>query len=104
MSSIYVDSSVGKWDRTPRTQRYRVYVYAVTTPRKHATFPLDMLRYDHAWPRSEADSHKIDDNLERYDEGAERVVELCSLCRPNEDRWRSFGWTVKRIKVDDDHG
>lgn len=96
------DSSVAKWDRTPRTQRYRIYVFAAETPHKHATFPLDMLRYDRAWPRSEPDSHKMDDDLERYNPpGENRRVELCSLDRPNEDRWRSFGWTVKRIAVKD---
>jgi hypothetical protein len=55
-------------------------------------FPLDMLRYDSAFPHEEADTAAIE-----HDERRRRVV----LCRRsvNEsagtpDRWASFGWKV----------
>lgn len=59
------------------------------------SFPIDMLRYDSCWPRTEIDSSKITftgEPLER------RQVELATLTRspwePTEGRWASFGWHV----------
>jgi hypothetical protein len=57
-------------------------------------FPVDMLRYDGAYPASsEAVSAmgtgKFQANVER------RTVELCSYRPPTNDRWASFGWMVE---------
>lgn len=50
------------------------------------TFPLDMLRYDCAWPSHDASTIVMT---------AQRSVSLASYQEPTTDRWRSFGWTVK---------
>lgn len=56
-------------------------------------FPLDMLRYDSAWPATESDSYRM------RDEG-KRVVFLTMWCRngtgPTVGRWESFTWRVLR--------
>ena len=58
-------------------------------------FPIDMLRYDQAWPDSGQDSGLITSppSSERY------IVNLCrnvSSLRdlPNQGRWQSFGWKL----------
>ena len=57
-------------------------------------FPIDMLRYDSAYPASsEAVSTMGADDLRRS--GALRTVELCSYRLPTNERWRSFGWIVQ---------
>lgn len=63
-------------------------------------FPIDMLRYDHAWPRSEEDSHKIDANYwPDVNIPQPREIELCtdadSIGGP---RWASFNWRVKHVR------
>ena len=51
-------------------------------------FPLDMLRYDAAWPNTEKDAAMI--------LGKERrPVRLCSHQAPTPERWASFGWKVE---------
>lgn len=57
------------------------------------SFPLDMLRYDNAFPASELDSGRMTDHgprevrLSTYStHGGSDVSKL---------RWISFGWTVK---------
>ena len=47
-------------------------------------FPIDMLRYDSAWP---ADSESVEAQ-------GRRTVRLSSYRQPTIDRWSSFGWTV----------
>lgn len=58
-------------------------------------FPLDMLRYDCAFPNSEMDSNAA----ERMDGGL-RTVDLImrsSRDKPTFGRWASFGWTVTAV-------
>lgn len=62
-------------------------------------FPLDMLRYDMCWPRTEADSAKC-----QPDWTPElRRVEVESFhdyaqWHPTEGRWSSFGWKIVEHK------
>lgn len=73
----------------------------IITVKGSGMFPIDMLRYDHAWPRTEEDSHKVaadyrsDENYPRM-----RTVELLSDHEraPTEDRWRSFTWEVVKVE------
>ncbi len=57
-------------------------------------FPIDMLRYDSAWPASEEDANKIARSVRN--EGSEGNDEIEVLMRgwPTVDRWKSFGWVV----------
>lgn len=58
-------------------------------------FPIDMLRYDHAWPRAEKDARLI---ANTFDDSATQIeIELCSFNMPNRNRWSSFGWEVLRV-------
>ena len=69
--------------------RYR-YTYFVTG---QGCFPVDMLRYDQAWPLEPnlgytggpmtADSHR-----------ELRSIAIASYNEPTLDRWSSFGWSV----------
>lgn len=58
-------------------------------------FPIDMLRYDHAWPRTEADANKC-----MYDAAGEmREIELCTDVEYiTVERWNSFTWNVKSVR------
>lgn len=64
-------------------------------------FPLDMLRYDRCFPKTELDAGII----ERYqgesesprgptEVGLVSVSASKEVCRPNEQRWTSFQWEV----------
>ena len=57
-------------------------------------FPVDMLRYDCAYPASSADVSAMGANSPRIDV-ERRTVELRSYHRPTPDRWLSFGWVVE---------
>jgi len=57
-------------------------------------FPVDMLRYDLAHPRSESDAGIIEDSLNRRGPQAEHEVKLEGMKQPTVDRWSSFGWQV----------
>lgn len=54
-------------------------------------FPLDMLRHDEAWPRTETDA-----NIAQDAERERRSVTLLSgrVTGPTHGRWASFGWPV----------
>lgn len=65
------------------------WVYEVTG---RGDFPIDMLRYDRAFPATEEDSYKI-----KYTFGTpsknEPTIKLKSNLRgPTTARWASFGW------------
>jgi hypothetical protein len=53
-------------------------------------FPLDMLRYDSAWPATGEDVAKLDFAGDRR----VRSIKLFSYIMPTLDRWSSFGWSV----------
>lgn len=51
-------------------------------------FPIDMLRYDGAFPAQSSDSRMIRDT-------EQRTINLASHAhRPTVARWASYGWTV----------
>jgi hypothetical protein len=52
-------------------------------------FPLDMLRYDAAWPTDTNSVLRMED-----DDKDLRVLHLASIREPTKERWRSFGWQV----------
>lgn len=63
-------------------------------------FPIDMLRYDHAWPRTEEDSYKISaDYRDETNPPTMRTVELLTdHDRVTYDRWASFTWKVAQVR------
>lgn len=63
-------------------------------------FPVDMLRYDSAFPDHETDAGKIERTF-RNRGGAERIALRLVTDSPNAptaERWRSFGWTVEAVE------
>lgn len=58
-------------------------------------FPIDMLRYDAAWPASESDSAVIESTM-RHDNNGRVEVTVKARGPLTVGRWESFGWTVKR--------
>lgn len=55
-------------------------------------FPLDMLRYDCAWPKEEKDA-----GVAQQHERGLRRVRLTGTRPPTEARWHSFLWKVRQI-------
>jgi len=79
------------------TYRYTTWVKGTSN------FPLDMLRYDCAWPASQEDVTKIATSIDARvmaayaeREGSVRsfVIGIVSNRPPTAGRWRSFGWEV----------
>lgn len=72
-------------------------------------FPIDMLRYDGAYPANETASGIIDNymSVDRHpaDAAANRPVELVATHNgcPNARRWESFNWKVTEVH-DEIHG
>jgi hypothetical protein len=60
-------------------------------------FPIDMLRYDLCYPKSETDSHEIERSFRPREHGDRRVT-LVSSKHPTEERWGSFGWAVESVE------
>lgn len=61
----------------------------------HGEFPVDMLRYDQAYPHSSQDAMAMGINTSDLGEILEtRTIRMVSLnsAGPTVDRWRSFGW------------
>ncbi len=64
-------------------------VYEEFIVRGFGEFPIDMLRYDKCWPKTEEDSAKIINPPDgRYD------VSLLGNSTPNTGRWKSFCFSV----------
>jgi hypothetical protein len=61
-------------------------------------FPIDMLRYDAAWPASEADAGRIEATYFERTRSGITSVELLSNRPPTEGRWQSFGWKVTEVR------
>lgn len=60
-------------------------------------FPVDMLRYDQAWPARQEDVLAVDrDNWRRARTpvGVYAVTLQTNGNHISDDRWRSFGWLV----------
>ena len=66
-----------------------LYIYDVEGV---GSFPLDMLRYDAAWPHNSESVSQM--STSRGHAEGRRVVGLVSHHRPTVERWKSFGWLV----------
>lgn len=75
----------------------------VVRPLRPTPFPIDMLRYETAYPHTETDSNTIQ-NRTRIDPAAEGVVleKLHSekKVRFTPERWVSFGWEIATSTTD----
>ena len=60
-------------------------------------FPIDMLRYDAAYPARPEDALSIARTYQ--EQGREIQVTLCSRRAPTVARWESFGWHL--VEVDE---
>ena len=79
--------------KLPAADRPReFYLYEV---QGSGVLPLDMLRYDSAWPADQQSVSRMSGGF-LMDRQAQprRTIRLGSYRRPTVDRWNSFGWTV----------
>ena len=63
-------------------------------------FPLDMLRYDNAWPRHEGETAKLASAMHLMHSPRDKgivEVELQCIGTPSLGRWESFMWHVTEI-------
>jgi len=60
-------------------------------------FPIDMLRYDLAYPKSESNASLIESTFQPRNRATHSVT-LVSSKRPTEERWGSFGWAVESVE------
>lgn len=71
----------------------RIYTFTVIG---NDDFPIDMLRYDLCYPKSQADASEITKTF-RARTGDYRVT-LISSKAPTEERWGSFGWAMESVE------
>ena len=76
----------------PATYEYRYSVVG------RYDFPIDMLRYDRATPRTSVDSDAITRVVKYPNSPCDVTVRLVSAAAPTEARWRSFLWTVTDVE------
>jgi hypothetical protein len=72
------------------------------TVRARMGFPIDMLRYDQAYPSTETDARAIERSVETKEAVTVVVVMDDGGLRPTHGRWASFGCEV--LKVELSHG
>lgn len=79
-------------------------VRQTATVKGHGQFPIDMLRYDHCWPKTDDDSERIVRSIDRisYPEDVEVTLERKA---PKGhawtlDRWKSFRYVVVHTTED----
>jgi hypothetical protein len=58
-------------------------------------FPIDMLRWDLCYPKTEEDSFMIALNARHYSKDTFYRVTLVSMKRPDIHQWRALGWEVE---------
>lgn len=58
------------------------------------SFPIDMLRYDSAWPYQEVDAGIIAERMEHTKRTDNAPVNLRSIQPPTAGRWESFMWRI----------
>lgn len=84
------------------TTKVTVFTVSGTLP-----FPLDMLRYDNAWPHTESDAMRIGEACDsrfrqarfKDDKQYRWTVTLTTHAGdPTIGRWRSFGWEVDEVQ------
>jgi len=74
----------------------RIYSYILTVEGR-GEFPLDMLRYEQAYPATERDSYRI---TERGKRQIELAIQTTRFFTPTGGRWESFGWKVVSCEGD----
>jgi hypothetical protein len=82
---------------TPRKREgtiRRVYTFTVAG---NDQFPVDMLRYDLCYPKTETDSHEMERSFRSRERSIRRLT-LVSSKHPTEERWGSFGWAIESIE------
>ena len=79
------------------TARPRVFTFSVEGS---GPFPIDMLRFDLCFPKSETDSGQITRSYMPRERGT-RCVILVSSKQPTQGRWESFGWKVTTESIND---
>ena len=66
-------------------------------------FPIDMLRYDSAFPASEQDSGKIINNIAHHLGGGEMIKVAryvdSKASKPTIERWESFNCLIRNIEI-----
>ena len=75
----------------------KLYTFTVTG---RGRFPMDMLRYDCAYPAGSGDGIEIAYTLDRSVGSGDtwHTVQLNSHKSPTPARWASFGWIVDTIE------
>lgn len=81
------------WGCAVRKQTERVDMPIRWIVRGSLSFPIDMLRYDAAWPATETDSNAIQSTFWPETKGLVQV-EVYARRNLTVGRWRSFGWDV----------
>jgi hypothetical protein len=76
--------------------KVKVYEYSVVGK---GHFPIDMLRYDSAWPARSEDCMPILLSPDRESYREVRTVKVRSHTPPTIDRWRSFMWNVQNLSM-----
>lgn len=62
-------------------------------------FPIDMLRYDAAYPASSEDAAKIEAAIRGETKGRTKVALIsASPTAPTGGRWESFTWRVEEVQ------
>jgi hypothetical protein len=80
------------------TANRKLYAYTVKARMRFSAFPLDMLRYDRAWPDGPDDVLVIGAPIENRPE-SDITVRLVGVSEPTIGRWESFGWRVIELKA-----
>lgn len=62
-------------------------------------FPIDMLRYDGAYPADQTESSKIESCMNGGPLPSEVELVATFNASPNDQRWRSFSWHVTHVEV-----
>ena len=57
-------------------------------------FPLDMLRYDCAWPKTQRDVNVIQGEHLPLRPRTVTLQSACGAGKPTVERWATYGWTV----------
>jgi hypothetical protein len=68
-----------------------IYTFAVLGT---GQFPLDMLRYDSCYPKSQDDTGEMERSFLPRNRDEHRVT-LVGAKEPTVGRWQSFGWVVE---------
>lgn len=70
-------------------------------------FPIDMLRYEQAFPKTTEDALVISSTFKRISQPADHVGSLVTIAKVvrsvsepwAQDRWTSFGWSIYDVGI-----